>query len=56
MIDNRYCWADDSEDLPKFDGVPEDFRGDCLIVSDHGNVTCGHVGPRGKFTEYWAVV
>lgn len=47
---------DYSEDMPKFDSVPDDFRGDCLIVSDHGNVTCGHVGPKGKFTEYWAVV
>lgn len=43
-------------ELPKFEEVPGDFRGDCLIVNDHGNVTCGHVGPNGKFTEYWSVV
>lgn len=42
--------------LPRFPTIPDDFRGDCLIVSDHGNVTCGHVGPKGEFTEYWSIV
>ena len=52
----EYEYAVQDGELPTFEEVPDDFRGDCLIVSDHGNVTCGHVGPKGEFTEYWSVV
>lgn len=48
----------DCDDLPRFEAgcAPDDFRGDCLLITDHGNVTCGCYGPRGRFTEYWSVV
>jgi len=48
----------DSDDiLPRFrDEPPADFRGDCLLVNDHGNVTCGHVNGRGKFAAIWDCV
>lgn len=50
----------DCDDLPKLEaGEPiarEHWGEDILLVNDHGNVTCGHVSKRGKFTEYWSCV
>jgi len=36
--------------------TPEGFRGDCVLINDHGNMTVGHVNGRGKFVAYWACV
>lgn len=44
----------DCDDLPKFnDSAPDDFKGDCLLVSDHGNVMCGRKTKKG-FVKYWS--
>lgn len=46
----------DCDDLPKFnDSAPDGFEGDCLLVSDHGNVMCGRKTKKG-FVKYWACV
>lgn len=40
-----------SQDYP-----PDDYRGEWLHVSDHGNATLYCRGAKGKDTEIWAVV
>jgi hypothetical protein len=45
------------EECVKVDAGDELPRGtDVLIVSDHGNATCGHVDRQGELTVYWEVV
>lgn len=36
--------------------VPAGYRGEVLIVNDHGNCTLGWIDSRGKFHETWSVV
>lgn len=36
--------------------LPPKYVGDVLLVNDHGNVTCGHITARNKWTTYWSVV
>lgn len=38
------------------DYPPDDYRGEWLHVSDHGNATLYVRGPKGKDTEIWSVV
>ena len=50
----------DDDELPKYPGITDAAASreahDCYIISDHGNVTCGHITARGVFREYWSVV
>ena len=34
----------------------DDYRGEVLIVNDHGNCTLGYIDDVGKFIEVWAIV
>ena len=57
-------WLDRDALDESFDGlrvddtgeVPRDYRGEVLLVNDHGNVTLYVAGSRGRLREVWAVV
>jgi hypothetical protein len=34
----------------------DDYRGEALIVNDHGNCTLGYIDDGGEFVEVWAIV
>jgi hypothetical protein len=36
--------------------LPDHYRGEVLIVNDHGNCTLGYVADSGDFIEVWAIV
>lgn len=36
--------------------VPKGYRGEVMLVNDHGNVTIGAVNARGTFNEIWSCV
>ena len=36
--------------------IPRDYRGEVMVVSDHGNLTLGVMNSRGKFREIWGIV
>lgn len=50
----------DHDELPRYPGITDAAASreahDCYVISDHGNVTCGHISARGRFVEYWNVV
>lgn len=48
--------VDSDEVLPRFSEAPAGFSGDCLLINDHGNVTCCHINGNGKTTVYWSCV
>lgn len=41
------------DDLSK---IPDDYRGEVLLVNDHGNCTFGYVDSDGSFVTVWAIV
>jgi len=55
----------DSIDMAIFDGeilkleagdeIPDDYEGEVVFVTDHGNITLGYT-QEGKFIETWAIV
>lgn len=36
--------------------IPADFRGDVLLINDHGNCTFGTIDDTGEFVEAWSCV
>lgn len=36
--------------------IPAKYRGDVMVVNDHGNVTFGYMDGRHRFREVWSVV
>lgn len=46
-------------DILKVNGledVPDDYRGEVILVNDHGNVTMGWIDEKGEFQESWSCV
>ncbi len=51
MIEDGFITGKDGLDYP-----PDDYRGEWLSVSDHGNATLYVRGDNGQDTEVWGVV
>lgn len=46
-------------DILKVNGledVPDDYRGEVMVVNDHGNVTMGWIDEKGEFQKSWSCV